>query len=135
MKSGQILCEHLFVTAEGSAYTRLRRALDRRNAPEALAAASELPHVGLRDALELCLLLLEHDRARFERAALRWHGRYCREVAEVSLDEAQAILASLAALRTPRATNAALALGELLSRRGQEQVAEAVIRWATARVA
>lgn len=36
---------------------RFRRALDRGNVTEALSAASELPHVGLNEALELCLLL------------------------------------------------------------------------------
>jgi hypothetical protein len=53
------LCEHLFVTAQDSAYTRLRRALDRGNLIEALSSASELEHVGLTEALELCLLLVE----------------------------------------------------------------------------
>ena len=48
-----------FVTAQGSAYTRLRRALDHSNLTEALAAASELPHVGLVEALELVLLLCD----------------------------------------------------------------------------
>jgi hypothetical protein len=57
--TGLELCEHLFVTAQGSAYTRLRRALDRGNVTEALSSASELEHVGLTEALELCLLLIE----------------------------------------------------------------------------
>jgi hypothetical protein len=35
-------CEHLFVTSQGSAYMRFRRALDRGNVTEALSAASEL---------------------------------------------------------------------------------------------
>ena len=58
-----------------------------------LAAAADLTHVGLADALELLLLLLESELSRFERAALRWHGRYCREVRDVDLIEAQAVLA------------------------------------------
>jgi hypothetical protein len=66
--------------SETSAYGRLRRALDTGNARIALAAAADLPQVGLADALELLLLLLDLEPARFERAALRWHGRYCREV-------------------------------------------------------
>ena len=61
-----------FPDAARHAYARFRRALDARNATGALAAAHELAHVGLADALELCLLLRDHNRARFERAALRW---------------------------------------------------------------
>ena len=34
---------------------RFRRALDRENVTEAFSAGSELPHVGLAEALELCL--------------------------------------------------------------------------------
>ena len=36
---------------------RFRRALDRGNVTEALSAAAELQHVGIAEALELCLLL------------------------------------------------------------------------------
>jgi hypothetical protein len=72
--------EHAFVTSQGSVYMRFRRALDRGNVTEALSAASELPHVGLAEALELCLLLRDKAPERFPRAALRWHGRLCREV-------------------------------------------------------
>jgi hypothetical protein len=83
------------VTSQGSAYGRFRQALDGGNATIALAAAADLPHVGLVDALELLLLLLESEPTRYERAALRWHGRYCREVTDVDLAEAQAVLACL----------------------------------------
>jgi hypothetical protein len=68
------------VTSEGTPHGRFRRALDRRQPTAALSAAAELPQVSLTDALELLLLLAETDRPRFERAALRWHARYCREV-------------------------------------------------------
>jgi hypothetical protein len=54
---------------------RFRRALDRENVTEALSAASELPHVGLTEALELCLLLRDEAPERYPKAALRWHGR------------------------------------------------------------
>jgi hypothetical protein len=47
------------VTSQGSPYMRFRRALDRGNVTEALSSASELEHVGLDEALELCLLLRE----------------------------------------------------------------------------
>ncbi len=118
------------MTSQGHAYGRFRRALDSRNALAARAAAKELPHVGLADALELLLLLRDSDPSRFERAALRWHGRFCSEVSDVTLAEAQAVLALLTALRGPRASVAARALAELLDRRSLLQAAEVLIRWA-----
>jgi hypothetical protein len=47
----------VFVTSERHPYARFRRALDRGNATDAVSAAAELPHVGLVEALEFCLLL------------------------------------------------------------------------------
>ena len=61
------------------------------------------------------------------RAAGRWHGRYCREVRDVTLEEAQAILATLALLPTVRERGASA-----LYRRGLERAGEALIRWSEA---
>jgi hypothetical protein len=108
---------------------RFRRALDRGNVTVALSAASELEHVGLAEALELCLLLRDKAPERYARAALRWHARLCREV-DVGLDEAQAVLAALALLAGERKTNAAFALAELLSWRGLERPCETLVAWA-----
>jgi hypothetical protein len=58
-------------------------------------------HVGLTEALELCLLLADKEPQRFGRAAVRWHGRFCRE-ANVDLEEAQAVLAALGFLAGER---------------------------------
>jgi hypothetical protein len=66
---------------------------------------------------------------RYPRAALRWHGRLCREV-DVSLEEAQAILAALVVMAGKRKGNAAYALAELLSRRGLERPCETLVAWA-----
>jgi hypothetical protein len=107
---------------------RFRRALVRGNVTEALSAASELEQVGLSEALELCLLLTEQP-ARFERAALRWHGRYCRETRDVTFDEGVAVLVLLGAMRGPRAKLAASALADLLSRRGLERPCEVLVSW------
>jgi hypothetical protein len=120
------------VRSEGSAYGRLRRALDTGNARIALAAAADLGHVGLTDALELVLLLLDTEPSRFERAALRWHGRYCREVKDVDLIEAQAVLACLAGLRGARPEPAAHALADLVHRRDLARASEALNRWGAA---
>jgi hypothetical protein len=116
---------HAHVGAVG----RAGRALDRQNITEALSAASDLPHVGLAEALELCLLLRDKAPQRYPRAALRWHGRLCREV-DVSLEEAQAILAALVLMAGERKGNAAYALAELLSRRGLERPCETLVAWA-----
>ena len=118
------------MTSQGTSYGRFRRALDRRQPTAALSAAAELPQVALTDALELLLLLRDADRTRFDRAALRWHGRYCREIPDVGLREATAVLALLASLadRTPQP--AAHALAELFSGRRLEQAARILIRWA-----
>jgi hypothetical protein len=105
----------VFVTSQGSAFMRFRRALDRRNATEALSAASELPHVGLAEALELTLLLAEEEDARYERAALRWHARFVYETKPVDIRDSLVVLALLAAIPSNRL--AAAAHAELLSRR------------------
>jgi hypothetical protein len=117
------------VTSQGSAYGRFRRALDGGNATIALAEAADLAHVGLADALELLLLLLESEPSRFERAARRWHGRYCREVADVGLAEAQAVLAWLAGLRGRRPEPAAHALADLVHCRDLARASEVLNRW------
>jgi hypothetical protein len=83
------LCEHPFVTAQGSAYPRFRRALDRGNVTEALSAAAELQFVGLTEALELTLLLADGELAKYERAALRWHLRFVYESKNVDIRESK----------------------------------------------
>jgi hypothetical protein len=123
--------EHLFVTAQGSAYMRFRRALDRGNVMEALSAASELDFVGLAEALELTLLLAKGDLEKYNRAVLRWHVRFIEETKNVDLRESLAVLALLAAIPANRL--AASALAELLSRRRScERIAEALVRWSRA---
>jgi hypothetical protein len=124
-----LLCEHVFVTAQGHAYARFRRALDRGNVTEALSSASELAHIGLVEALELVLLLRDKAPERFGRAALRWHGRYCRELRDVGFEEAQLVLAALAALPSAKGKSAARALAELLDRRGFERAGQALVAW------
>jgi hypothetical protein len=105
--------------------------LDRGNVTEALSAATELQLVGLVEALELTLLLAGAEPAKFERAARRRHARFVREVPKVDLRESQAVLALLAAIPVNRL--AAEALAELVvTGRGPEPVAEALVRWTRA---
>jgi hypothetical protein len=119
----------MFVTAQGSPYARLRRALDHSNLTEALSAAADLPHVGLTEALELVLLVCDRAPEKYGRAALRWHGRYCREAGDVSLEDGQAILGLLALLPS-RHEQAAHALSDVLYRRGLDRACEALNSWA-----
>jgi hypothetical protein len=57
------------ITSSGSAYGRFRRALDDDNLLAARAAAIELKHVGLAEALELTLLILAREPKTFRAAA------------------------------------------------------------------
>ena len=95
------------VTSQVSPYGRFRRALDRGNTLQALSAAAKLKHVGLADALELVLLLARKDPARVQRAALRWHARYCQELRVCDPVEAQVTLGLLFMLAGPSSAPAA----------------------------
>ena len=117
------------MTSQGSPYGRFRRAIERRQATAGLSAAAELRHVALTDALELLLLLRDRDPARYPRAALRWHARYCREVPGVTLSEAAAVLALLAVLADADG-GAPRALAELFHGRELDQPARILIQWA-----
>jgi hypothetical protein len=118
------------VASPGSAWPRLRHALDKGNLVEARSAASKLEHVSLGEAIELVLLILDKDAAKYERAALRWHARLVADVKTMSLDEGLTVLALLGQLRGKRAAAAARSLAELLYRRGLEQACEALNSWA-----
>jgi hypothetical protein len=83
----------------------------------AIAAAHQLGEMGLADALALCVLLAEKDPRRFERAAVRWHGRYVLETPGVLLGESQLVLSALSGLTGPAASAGAEALLQL----GQER--------------
>jgi hypothetical protein len=119
------------VTSDGHPYARFRRALDTGNPDLALAAAHDLKSVPLSNALELVLLLATAGGDRFRRAAVRWHSRFCREIRDVTADEAQAVLALLLMLDGPRGRLAAQALGELIYRPLLRQECEALIAWAS----
>ena len=73
------------MTSEGSAYVRFRRALETGNELLVLATARELPRVPLEDALRICLLLRGGDPDRYERAAMRWLGRFALEARGVTI--------------------------------------------------
>ena len=74
------------MTSQGHPYARFRLALSTGNAHIAEAAARDLHTVGLRDALELCLLYRD-DPERYERAAARWIARLIAERPKIRLSE------------------------------------------------
>ena len=114
------------MTSQGHPYAIFRRALQSRNAPAAWAAASELPHLGLEDALALCVLTAQCQPARFERAAARWIARYLEEEPRLELDELRLTTELLTSLEGPHAAAAARALRELFARRGRADPAKAL---------
>lgn len=64
-----------------------------------VAAAREMPHVGLDDALRVCLLLRDGDPVRFEKAAVRWLGRFALEARGVLIDDVLEAGDALATMR------------------------------------
>lgn len=92
------LCEHPFVTAQGSALSRYRRALERRHIFGAEIAAKEMAYVSLRDALGLLTLYASEDSPKYARASTRWLGRLALESDDVTLDDLQLAAAALQAL-------------------------------------
>lgn len=95
----------------------------------ATAAAAELPKLGLADALALLLLYSRTDRRRFERAAVRWHGRLCLEAGRLSPADAALALAALGALGETEPGPPAVALAELLAAHGLAPEADVVRAW------
>jgi hypothetical protein len=104
------------------------------NVTEARSAPAELETVGLVEALVLCLLSATLSPVASSEPRYGGTVDICREVAGVELDEGQAVLAGLGALRGPRAKAAARGLAELLYRRGLERACEAFIHWSNERV-
>jgi hypothetical protein len=74
-----MLCEHAFVTSQGSAGTRFRRSIQARNVLLAETAAFEMGTLSLEDALQLVVLYAEAEDDKFDRAAVRWLGRLLLE--------------------------------------------------------
>jgi hypothetical protein len=95
----------MFVTSDGSPYARFRRALQTGSEALVVAAALELPRVALDDALRICLVLRNGDPDRYERAAVRWLGRFALEAREATIEDMRLAAEALDALpeRAPEA--------------------------------
>ena len=85
------------MTSGGSSYTRFRRALETGDIALVKAAAAELPRVELGDALRIVWLYREDDQL-FERAAVRWVGRFSLEAKKATLEDVQTALSDLSAI-------------------------------------
>jgi hypothetical protein len=86
------------MTSDGSPYARFRRALATGNEQLVTAAALELPRVALDDALRICLVLRGGNPARYERAAVRWLGRFALEARNVTIADLRLAADALDAL-------------------------------------
>src|SRR5215218_10809494 len=83
----------------GSSYSRFKRALKTGNLSIIRAAAAELPVIRLDDALQVCVLLRDREPERYERAAVRWIGRYCVERPDATLDDVEHARAAFTLMR------------------------------------
>lgn len=92
------LCEHVFVTAQGSPLTKLRRALAGGDLLAARTAASDLHHVDLNEAARLLVLIASADPARLDAAGVRFLGRACLERSFITLADARWLVACIAQL-------------------------------------
>jgi hypothetical protein len=107
----------VFVGSEiASLSADFQRAVERRNVARAEAAARQLGRLSLEHALRLLFLYAEKEPIKYERAALRWLGRYVTESRGVSLLKAQLALAALAEMRTGERKAASKLLTELVRR-------------------
>ncbi len=94
------------MTSDGNPYARFRRALETGNPALVTAAALELPRIALDDALRICLVLRGGDPERYERAAVRWLGRFALEARNVTIDDLRLAADALDAL--PESTTDAM---------------------------
>ena len=105
------------MSSDGNPYARFRRALETGNESLVTAAALELPRIALDDALRICLVLRGGDPARYERAAVRWLGRFALEARRVTIHDLRAAADALDALPA-RPTEAMEKLQRLCVARG-----------------
>ena len=99
----------------GSAYGRVTRTIQTRNLCAAETAMREMGSVSLLDALDYLGLLAMQRPDRFDRAAVRRHGRLEVEADTLTVAESQLALAVLGRLRAGDQT-AVVVLPRLLRR-------------------
>ena len=104
------------VTSQGGSYVRFKRALASGNLLLIRAAAAELPQAPpLPDALQICVLLRDAEPTVYERAVVRWLGRFCLERPQATV--ADVLEAARAFDRMPtQPEGSARLLGKLVDR-------------------
>lgn len=104
------------MTSQGGAHARFKRALGTGNLMLIRAAAAELPHAPpLGDALRICLVLRDSEPAAYERAVVRWLGRFCLERPKATLADVLDAARAFDRMPTQPEGSAAL-LGKLVDR-------------------
>jgi hypothetical protein len=103
--------------AAGSPYAAFQRAMKAGNVTLALAEARDLPKLNLADSLALLVLIAEKEPRLYERAAVRFAGRYLLEHKGATLRDGAFILALLADVGETGDGPAALRLRQLVERR------------------
>jgi hypothetical protein len=83
----------VFVSQKGSPYANFRRSLGTRNLRIVLPAAADLQGIGLRDSLEILVLLAEVNDPQGDRSAARWIGRLVIETPPMTLKEVRWVVA------------------------------------------
>jgi hypothetical protein len=83
------------VTAQGSALTRYRRAIETQSIVLAELSAREMGHVPLEDALALVTLYATSGSPKVEPAAVRWLARLALERPRTTIGEMQLAAAAL----------------------------------------
>jgi hypothetical protein len=113
---------------------RLQRAVinDHTTAAQIRAIASELPTIGLEDALAILLALLDREPQTFSRGAARWSARLTLE-RKLTLTDAQLVLAAMAVLPGPGGRAGADALIDLAERERLHRVEGLLGDWLTRR--
>src|ERR1700722_16371622 len=97
----------MFVTAQGRLAAQFAPACERGDYAGAVALAARLKPLSLVEALGLLPLIAEHDPARYDAAAVRWHARWQLEGrGGPDLALSALALAALGALGGPRRTHA-----------------------------
>jgi hypothetical protein len=114
------------MTSSGRPYSRFQRALATGNLTIVRAAAAELPRIGPAEAAAMLLVILRAEPAQYERAAIRWIGRFCLERTRLDLEDVERVAAALGAL--PEQPGSARPLLEEVCRRAGQPDAAAVFR-------
>jgi hypothetical protein len=79
-------------------YPRFRAAIDAGDLEFIRRHSEEFAPVRLSDALQICLLLRDQHPERFERAAVRWLGRFALEARKATIEDVRLAASALDSL-------------------------------------